>query len=67
MDASFERSVSLLLAGLGVRGLPRDEAFCAHAILQYGDEPTVVLDTKKDWRFRRHVCSLLTVLNTPWK
>lgn len=66
MDANFECSLSLLLAGLGVRGLPRDEAFCAHAILQHGDEPTVVLDTKKDWRFRRHVCPHFILLNISW-
>ena len=42
-------------SGLGMRALSREEAFCGHAILQRGDEPMVVLDTLKDWRFRRNV------------
>lgn len=29
----------------------RDCSFCAHSILQDGDEPIVVLDTWRDWRF----------------
>ena len=29
----------------------RDTSFCTHAILQDGDEPMVVLDATKDWRF----------------
>ena len=29
----------------------RDCSFCGHAILQEGDEPVVVLDATKDWRF----------------
>ncbi|KDN38329.1 hypothetical protein K437DRAFT_259454 [Tilletiaria anomala UBC 951] len=29
----------------------RDCSFCGHAILQDGDEPIVVLDAAKDWRF----------------
>lgn len=30
---------------------PRDCSMCAHAILQSADEPLVVLDTLRDWRF----------------
>lgn len=30
---------------------PRDCSMCAHAILQPADEPLVVLDTLRDWRF----------------
>ncbi|KAH8118230.1 hypothetical protein DFH11DRAFT_1724183 [Phellopilus nigrolimitatus] len=41
-------------SGMGLHSLPRDESFCAHAILQRGDEPTVVLDTLRDWRFSKH-------------
>ncbi len=29
----------------------RDCSFCGHAILQEGDEPVVILDAQKDWRF----------------
>lgn len=29
----------------------RDCSFCAHSILQDGDEPILVLDTWRDWRF----------------
>ncbi|CAD6920288.1 unnamed protein product [Tilletia controversa] len=29
----------------------RDCSFCAHAILQDGDEPVVILDASRDWRF----------------
>jgi len=29
----------------------RDCSFCAHAILQDGDEPIVILDASRDWRF----------------
>ncbi|KAL5526390.1 hypothetical protein ACEPAF_8113 [Sanghuangporus sanghuang] len=38
-------------SGMGMQTLPRDISFSAHAILQRGDEPTVVLDTRRDWRF----------------
>lgn len=40
--------------GIGNRTLPRTSSFCAHAILQRGDEPTVVLDTLDDWRFAKN-------------
>ncbi|KAF9223470.1 hypothetical protein BS17DRAFT_767327 [Gyrodon lividus] len=33
---------------------PRLTSFCAHAILQRCDEPTVVLDTLADWRFAKN-------------
>ncbi|KAF8199645.1 hypothetical protein BJ912DRAFT_1020221 [Pholiota molesta] len=32
----------------------RAHSFCAHAILQRGDEPMVVLDALKDWRFAKN-------------
>ncbi|KAG6850684.1 hypothetical protein H0H93_009842 [Arthromyces matolae] len=32
----------------------RAHSICAHAILQRGDEPMVVLDTHKDWRFSKN-------------
>ncbi|KAL5486193.1 hypothetical protein ACEPAI_7238 [Sanghuangporus weigelae] len=38
-------------SGMGMHTLPRDVSFNAHAILQRGDEPTVILDTRRDWRF----------------
>ncbi|EIN03716.1 hypothetical protein PUNSTDRAFT_93733 [Punctularia strigosozonata HHB-11173 SS5] len=38
-------------AGLPVSSWNRSESLCAHAILRRGEEPMVVLDTTKDWRF----------------
>ncbi|KZV74683.1 hypothetical protein PENSPDRAFT_662313 [Peniophora sp. CONT] len=32
----------------------RDTSFAAHAILQRGDEPLIVLDAKEDWRFAKN-------------
>ncbi|KAM6504265.1 atypical/HisK protein kinase [Amanita muscaria] len=32
----------------------RTRAFCAHTILQGGDEPMVVLDARLDWRFAKN-------------
>ncbi|KAG6862008.1 hypothetical protein C0995_008195 [Termitomyces sp. Mi166 len=32
----------------------RAHSICAHAILQRGDEPMVILDTHKDWRFAKN-------------
>ncbi|PFH53107.1 hypothetical protein AMATHDRAFT_55552 [Amanita thiersii Skay4041] len=40
--------------GTKVDNAPRIHSFCAHAILQRGDEPLVVLDTCSDWRFARN-------------
>ncbi|KAL4074816.1 hypothetical protein V8B97DRAFT_2089162 [Scleroderma yunnanense] len=40
--------------GTSLDRCPRITSFCAHAILQRGDEPTVVLDTLTDWRFARN-------------
>ncbi len=34
----------------------RAVSFCSHAILQRTDEPLVVLDASKDWRFANNVC-----------
>ncbi|KAH9029846.1 Fph type histidine kinase [Lactarius pseudohatsudake] len=33
---------------------PRMGSICAHTILQRGDEPMVVLDTRADWRFAKN-------------
>lgn len=33
---------------------PRVMSFCAHAVLQRCDEPTIVLDTHMDWRFAKN-------------
>ncbi|THH20416.1 hypothetical protein EW146_g955 [Bondarzewia mesenterica] len=41
-------------SGLGFETFPRTGSICAHAILQRGDEPTVVLDTHEDWRFEKN-------------
>ncbi|KAJ7678532.1 hypothetical protein B0H17DRAFT_1078584 [Mycena rosella] len=32
----------------------REESFCGHAILQRGDEPMIVLDSQRDWRFAKN-------------
>ncbi|KAI0050450.1 hypothetical protein FA95DRAFT_1555569 [Auriscalpium vulgare] len=37
-----------------VHTVPRTGCICAHAILQRGDEPLVVLDTLEDWRFEKN-------------
>ncbi|KAG6844969.1 hypothetical protein H0H87_002083 [Tephrocybe sp. NHM501043] len=37
--------------GLQSSTTARAHSICAHAILQRGDEPMVILDTHKDWRF----------------
>lgn len=40
--------------GMTLTRSARLTSFCAHAILQRGDEPTVILDTKLDWRFAKN-------------
>ncbi|KAF9484335.1 hypothetical protein BDN70DRAFT_910722 [Pholiota conissans] len=40
--------------GMKTPSCPRAHSFCGHAILQCGDEPMVVLDTLKDWRFAKN-------------
>ncbi|KAG0708201.1 hypothetical protein DFH29DRAFT_893571 [Suillus ampliporus] len=40
--------------GMTLKRSARLTSFCAHAILQRGDEPTVILDTKLDWRFAKN-------------
>ncbi|KAH6909044.1 atypical/HisK protein kinase [Coprinopsis sp. MPI-PUGE-AT-0042] len=40
--------------GLKSSGYPRTDALCGHAILQQGDDPTIVLDTHLDWRFAQN-------------
>jgi len=44
---------SLFSAGFGCSGGPRDSSFCGHVLLQKSDEPVVVLDALKDWRFEK--------------
>ncbi|KAA1467327.1 hypothetical protein DENSPDRAFT_236297 [Dentipellis sp. KUC8613] len=41
-------------SGLGMNTFPRPASMCAHAILQRGDEPMVILDTAEDWRFSKN-------------
>ncbi|KZO91573.1 hypothetical protein CALVIDRAFT_521478 [Calocera viscosa TUFC12733] len=41
-------------SGLGVPSVARDVSFCGHCILQRGDEPMIVLDATRDWRFQRN-------------
>jgi signal transduction histidine kinase len=40
--------------GMGCSQTTREISFCGHAILQQNGEPFVVLDAKKDWRFRNN-------------
>lgn len=40
--------------GMTLKRSARLTSFCAHAILQRGDEPTVILDTTLDWRFAKN-------------
>lgn len=40
--------------GMNLDNCRRVHTFCAHAILQRGDEPMVILDTQSDWRFAKH-------------
>ncbi|KAF7317041.1 Histidine kinase [Mycena chlorophos] len=40
-----------------LHGCARSVSFGAHAILQRGDEPMIVLDTRLDWRFARNATS----------
>ncbi|KIM39991.1 hypothetical protein M413DRAFT_189339 [Hebeloma cylindrosporum] len=40
--------------GLKTASTGRAHSFCGHAILQRGDEPMVVLDALKDWRFQKN-------------
>ncbi|KAF9048592.1 hypothetical protein BJ165DRAFT_1526030 [Panaeolus papilionaceus] len=37
--------------GLNMPSCARMHSLCGHTILQRGDEPMIVLDTQKDWRF----------------
>ncbi|KAG8857653.1 His Kinase A domain containing protein [Tulasnella sp. 330] len=39
-------------SGLGIQETDRAISLCAHTILQRGDEPMVILDASKDWRFK---------------
>ncbi|KZS92507.1 hypothetical protein SISNIDRAFT_429142 [Sistotremastrum niveocremeum HHB9708] len=41
-------------AGMSIDPIHRDYSFCSHTVLQKSDEPMVVLDLRKDWRFARH-------------
>ncbi|KAI0067388.1 hypothetical protein BV25DRAFT_1794820 [Artomyces pyxidatus] len=41
-------------SGWSEHTFPRAGAMCAHAILQRGDEPTVILNTLDDWRFAKN-------------
>lgn len=38
-----------------VYSCPRATSFSGHAILQRGDEPMIVLDSRLDWRFAKSV------------
>lgn len=40
--------------GTQLERCPRVMSFCAHAVLQRCDEPTIVLDTHTDWRFAKN-------------
>ncbi|KDR78910.1 hypothetical protein GALMADRAFT_224162 [Galerina marginata CBS 339.88] len=40
--------------GLKTPSCARAHSFCGHAILQRGDEPMVILDSYKDWRFKKN-------------
>ncbi|KAF8802541.1 hypothetical protein BYT27DRAFT_7341419 [Phlegmacium glaucopus] len=40
--------------GLKTPRCARAHSFCGHAILQQGDEPTVILDAHRDWRFAKN-------------
>ncbi|KAG9029587.1 His Kinase A domain containing protein [Tulasnella sp. JGI-2019a] len=39
---------------VGLDELHRRNSFCGHTILQRGDEPMVILDASKDWRFKKN-------------
>lgn len=49
-DTSWYKSTS----GLELSQSARVTGFCSHTILGNSDEPMVVLDAKKDWRFARN-------------
>lgn len=49
-DTSWYKSTS----GLELSQSARVTGFCSHTILGNSDEPMVVLDSKKDWRFARN-------------
>ncbi|RDB26087.1 Hybrid signal transduction histidine kinase B [Hypsizygus marmoreus] len=40
--------------GVKTPSCARIHSFCAHSILQRGDEPMVILDTHSDWRFAKN-------------
>ncbi|KAG6832830.1 hypothetical protein H0H92_009449 [Tricholoma furcatifolium] len=40
--------------GIQATTFARAHSICAHAILHRGDEPMIVLDTHKDWRFAKN-------------
>lgn len=40
--------------GLGQSTVKREDSFCSHVVLSKNDEPMVILDSHKDWRFRQH-------------
>ncbi|KAF8207185.1 hypothetical protein K438DRAFT_1962797 [Mycena galopus ATCC 62051] len=48
-------------SNLKAHSLARATSFCGHAILQRGDEPMIVLDSRLDWRFAKNPL----VLGTP--
>ncbi|KAI4523047.1 hypothetical protein K525DRAFT_255035 [Schizophyllum commune Loenen D] len=41
------------VAGFRLEGFDRASSFTGHAILQSNDEPMIVLDAQRDWRFAR--------------
>jgi GAF domain-containing protein len=44
--------VQTIFGGCDPRIVPRGMSTCSHAVLVQNDEPFVVLDTLKDWRFK---------------
>jgi hypothetical protein len=67
---SYTYISNFFAGGMTLKRSARLTSFCAHAILQRceyflpensslivrrGDEPTVILDTKLDWRFAKNV------------
>ncbi|KAG6909935.1 hypothetical protein DXG01_014204 [Tephrocybe rancida] len=54
LRGDLRSTIGFCSGGIQSTTTARAHSICAHAILQQGDEPMVILDTHKDWRFTKN-------------